>query len=298
MAAVLRVKRRNAEEPLEALVIACKRRKTENIDGADIAASDPVTAVLKFAGTVKNQADNVIECISKTLTKEELKANFKNHVVANVTSKTREQSKQKSQENRYKVVNYFRSLESNDVEELVDKEISVIDVEDSTSAISEETVVIAQDENYVYDLYYTQTGHDMLIDQLVSIHPFQDELVFGSYRDNGIDAEVYDQSEDSNSESNWRNDYPDSDHSENSICEDDMRSAVKRISLRGDSDVSSVDEDFVYALPEDDVDHFGFEYAKYKARINAEMDNDLADAVSGSDSGSEDDEYRQYEDPS
>ncbi|XP_046745425.1 probable RNA polymerase II nuclear localization protein SLC7A6OS [Diprion similis] len=297
MAAVLRVKRRNHEEPLEALVIACKRRKTENIDAAET-ASDPVTAVLKFAGTVKNQADNVIEYISKTLTKEELKANFKHHVVTDVTSKTREQTKQKSQENRFKVVNYFRSLEPSDVEELVNKEISVIDVEDSTFHIPEETAVTTQDENYVYDLYYTQTGDDMLIDQLVSVHPLQEELVFGSYRDNGIDAEVCDQSEDSNSESNWRNDYPDSDHSENSICEEDMRSAVKRISLRDDSEVSSDDEDLVYALAEDDVDRFGFEYAKYKARIKAEMDDDFADAVSGSDSDSENDEYRQYEDPS
>lgn len=63
MAAVLRVKRRNDDEPLEALVIACKRRKTVNPDGQETSKSgtdaeeesSPVTAVLKFAGTIKNQ---------------------------------------------------------------------------------------------------------------------------------------------------------------------------------------------------------------------------------------------------
>lgn len=54
MAAVLRVKRRNDAEPLEALVIACKRRKTENLESEET-VDDSVTAVLKFAGTVKNQ---------------------------------------------------------------------------------------------------------------------------------------------------------------------------------------------------------------------------------------------------
>lgn len=50
MAAVVHVKRRLDEEPLEALILNCKRRKT-----CDNASNDlqQLSAVLKFAGTVK-----------------------------------------------------------------------------------------------------------------------------------------------------------------------------------------------------------------------------------------------------
>lgn len=57
MAAVLRVKRRHEDEPLNALIIACKRRKTaenEEAEKSEEAESVPLT-VFKFAGTVKNQ---------------------------------------------------------------------------------------------------------------------------------------------------------------------------------------------------------------------------------------------------
>lgn len=56
MAAVLRVKRRCDDEPLNALIIACKRRKTdENEQPEDSTASGPLATILKFALTVKNQ---------------------------------------------------------------------------------------------------------------------------------------------------------------------------------------------------------------------------------------------------
>lgn len=44
MAAILRVKRHLQEEPQEAFVIACKRKKTEDV---------PELTVFKFAGTVQ-----------------------------------------------------------------------------------------------------------------------------------------------------------------------------------------------------------------------------------------------------
>ena len=52
MAAVLRVKRKKDEEPLDALLIACKRQKTAQ-EAEKV--SEPLTATFKFAGTVKNQ---------------------------------------------------------------------------------------------------------------------------------------------------------------------------------------------------------------------------------------------------
>jgi hypothetical protein len=56
MAAVVRLKRRSDEPPLERLVLACKRKKSED----DLAATKnniQFTSVFKFAATVKNQVN-------------------------------------------------------------------------------------------------------------------------------------------------------------------------------------------------------------------------------------------------
>jgi hypothetical protein len=56
-AAVVRLKRRSDEEPLEGLVLACKRKKSDDLVAAE--NQIPFTAVLKFAGTVKNQVNTL-----------------------------------------------------------------------------------------------------------------------------------------------------------------------------------------------------------------------------------------------
>lgn len=49
MAAVVRVKRSLDEEPTGALILSCKKRKTEDGHG------ESVKTVFRFAGTVKDQ---------------------------------------------------------------------------------------------------------------------------------------------------------------------------------------------------------------------------------------------------
>lgn len=134
---------------------------------------------------------------------------------------------------------------------------------------------VLQDEVYVYDLYYGQTENELDIDHMVSVHPIDQELVFDTYRNNGH-SEIECESENSNSESNWRNDYPDSDHSEGSIDDDDIREAVMNMRLEEGSDLSSED-DFVYAVSEKDVEAYGYKYAKYKAKIKEELGEDESD---------------------
>jgi hypothetical protein len=56
MAAVVRLKRCSDEEPLEALVLACKRKKTEE-DLATTKNETPFTTILKFAGTVNSRVN-------------------------------------------------------------------------------------------------------------------------------------------------------------------------------------------------------------------------------------------------
>lgn len=51
MAAVVRVKRLLKDEPLDAILLNCKRRKTEETEFSDL----PLAAILKFAGTVDDQ---------------------------------------------------------------------------------------------------------------------------------------------------------------------------------------------------------------------------------------------------
>lgn len=146
---------------------------------------------------------------------------------------------------------------------------------------------VLQDDNYVYDLYYVQSENDMFLDDEVSVHAFEQELVHDSYRDHGYPESECD-SDDSNSESNWRNDYPDSSYSEGSIDEDDIREAVMNMRLEEESDLSEED-DFVYAVDEAVVENFGYKYARYKARMLKELEEDDADADADDDDNDDDD---------
>ncbi|XP_017878535.1 probable RNA polymerase II nuclear localization protein SLC7A6OS isoform X2 [Ceratina calcarata] len=273
MAAILRVKRRYTDEPLNALVISCKRQKTAENEEAETTLLTPVTTVAKFAGTVDKQEDSV-EDIIHNYEKDKLKANFKQHPV-DVLSKARKLTKHASAESRYKVVSFFRSLDNSNHEDTKEKCTTVIDIEDSRSMAEEEST--EKDNNYVYDLYYAQTEDDIYLDDEVLVHPYEQELVFDNYRDESYRVEC--ESEDSNSESNWRNDYPDSDHSERSINEDDMREAIMNMKINQESDLSD-DDDFVYAIDEADVNAYGYSYARYKARLKEELGESEEDSLS------------------
>lgn len=122
--------------------------------------------------------DSITNHISK-LTKEEAKSiATKKRVPTNVTARNREEVKQNSQENRFKIVNCYRaSDESHGVEA---KSITVVDVEsntpaaaavDSTQTLSSSSAALrsststqndaqqsSSDNNFVYDLYLTDTN--------------------------------------------------------------------------------------------------------------------------------------------
>lgn len=61
---------------------------------------------------------------------------------------------------------------------------------------------------------------------ICSVHPLYGELVYESYND---PIEVDDDDEDSNSENNWRNDYPDEE--DESVGDDDMLRAVQNLAI-------------------------------------------------------------------
>lgn len=66
MSAVVRLKRLLDEEPLEAIVLSCKRRKTDNAESEN--KKSDLSTVFKFVGTVTNQVVMIPWCAYLNLT--------------------------------------------------------------------------------------------------------------------------------------------------------------------------------------------------------------------------------------
>lgn len=119
------------------------------------------------------QDDSITNHISK-LTKEEAKSlASKKRVPTNSTVRLREETKQNSQENRFKIVNCYRASDDSHGEEA--KSITVVDVESNALPVKDENVQTATasssstvtstrndaqqpPDNFVYDLYLTDTN--------------------------------------------------------------------------------------------------------------------------------------------
>lgn len=106
------------------------------------------------------QTDDISSHISK-LTKEDLEKTYKKHI-PNLTSKIRQQRKEAAENSRFKVVNFFRSIDNeiNSLEyrpsSIEDKlALTVLDVEAEIQANGEKNAT--DDSDYVYDLYYTNS---------------------------------------------------------------------------------------------------------------------------------------------
>lgn len=247
---VLRVKRRLEDNPQDALVVMCKRIKT---DTDEIAPS-----LFVFRGTVNNQETLQVKQISRN-DERKLKASPN---VEDIIDKLRKEHQDVSTRQRYEVVNCSRGLkESNDE-----------DSEDIFNLVDlQKTNEIEKDVQYAYDLYMSvkQDFDVSMLDNLISIENLESNLIYGSFRDNGRQTpSTDDDSDDSNDENNWRNDYPDSEPS--SIDEEDMIRAMERADIE-DTLSSDTGEDKIYDEPPDilreDVKLYGTDYAKYKAKV-------------------------------
>lgn len=134
------------------------------------------------------------------------------------------------------------------------------------------------------------------------IIPAGADIEFEDYREVGALDDDESSSEDSNAESNWRNEYPDEDEDVESINDSDMIDAVENLNFK-DNDLSSDDgeEGFVYSidseaagfeedLDESDVRRYGEMYARFKARQKKVEDNYNRDLY-GDENDDDDDEY-------
>ncbi|XP_043502135.1 probable RNA polymerase II nuclear localization protein SLC7A6OS [Polistes fuscatus] len=270
MAAFIRVKRRYNEEPSNVLLIACKKTKNIENEGAENASNDePVTAVVKLAGTIKGRDEDAIKRLAKTVKKNELKENFKKHMV-DIKNMLRAQIKNNSIESRYKIVNRHRSMDESNTEES-ENNLTVIDIEDSLSC----SIPVEKDsetiDNFVYDVYYTEHGMITIDDDVLYMQGIEEELVY----DLEENEEPEYSSDDSNSELKWK-DYPDTDQEENGDEDEDeedfLSTGIKRCVLNDDYEGAELDsdssiDDFIYSVDSNDVKLFGYKYARYKARI-------------------------------
>lgn len=267
--AVIRVKRRITDEPFDKFVLNCKRQKIYHDDeiGANATVAeqnDDTKTILKLAATVSAE-DDIKTHLTRLRKGDAEEIVRKVRKPGNVIKKLRAQIKDDTQNSRFKVVNCFRSIENDANEESTEGvsslDITVVDVikEDSGTNVGNEVIggttaaePSSSQDKFVYDLYLVHSGEQPTEIDInnYTIRPF-DDLVYQA-NDETLDDSDFD-SEDSNDEANWRNDYPDTDDDQ-SIGEEDMRRAVEEIKIGSDADnLSSEDEDYNYG---DEPVHF------------------------------------------
>uniref|UniRef100_A0A0A9XNL5 Probable RNA polymerase II nuclear localization protein SLC7A6OS n=1 Tax=Lygus hesperus TaxID=30085 RepID=A0A0A9XNL5_LYGHE len=261
--ALVRVKRRAQDDPIDVLLLACKKFKA--------AEDSPVATVFKFAATVNEQEGDVKALLNQAADAPKVPLKYRQNDVSTITKKLRAENKLFSQNNRLKVVNCFRALDSQlsdgalvEVDET--KPLTVVDIESTPSTreapkgSSNSEIPPTSEEQYVYDLYYSQVGDfdDLLLENVLSAHEVDEKLFFGDGAGSDNDSNVYDDEDDSNDENNWRNEYPDEEEAddESSLGEEDMRLAMgmSNVNINGEpeSDLSSDREDEALIYGTDD----------------------------------------------
>lgn len=273
--AVIRVKRRITDEPFDKFVLNCKRLKTSHgsendsneatvADGAK--QTDDTKTILKLAATVSTE-DDLKEHLTKLRKVEAEEIVRKVRKPDRVINKLREQFKDDAQNQRFKVINCFRSIDDT-VDEVAkgsaQQNITIVDVikedqpqiQPNINQMDATTAAIDPcDSKFVYDLYLVQSGEQPTEIDInnYTIRPF-DDLIYQANDDTLNDSDM--DSEDSNDEAHWRNEYPDTDDGL-SIGEDDMRQAVEDLNFGSDADnLSSSDDDDARDYVDDPVVHF------------------------------------------
>lgn len=242
---VLRVKRRLEENPQDALVLMCKRIKT---DSEEISPS-----LFVFRGTVDSQETTQVKNVLPKIDIKQQKIN-----AAEIIKKMRAERKEVTTENRYKLLNCSRG-----VKEDSNEDSNVYNFIDLQKTDDKEGDVI-----YAYDLYtsYKKEFDVTMIDNIVSV---ETEILLDSYQDPFSSDCECDDDDDSNDENNWRNEYPDSEQS--SIELEDMINAMANVDMEELS--SDEGEEDIYddnCVRKEDVENYGAAYAKYKAKVLAE----------------------------
>ncbi|XP_053676866.1 probable RNA polymerase II nuclear localization protein SLC7A6OS [Anopheles nili] len=287
----------------------------EEDDSNANAATAGTSTILKFAGTF-TQAEGIashIQNIHKNQAKDALSRVHR----PNITSRNRVATKQAAQNNRFKIVNCTRSIANLESEPsdnpvattIVDVERDVCRLEEPTVgetrmpplnvATTTDTVAAAITDgtpnsqqqlpyfeengvNYVYDLYVADTSQNVTpLHYIPDLHDLSvmvcDDPLYSSHRGLDSDDSSDTDTEDSNAENNWRNEYPDEEDA-NSIGEVDMVRAVEDLDLDGERELSS-DEDYVrYDKEDKDSEEEGFAYPRDDGVLYTDDEEDTGDS--------------------
>jgi len=279
MASYLRIKRRLEEEPAEALLLARSSKKFKE-------DSNENPNVFKFFGTIDSK-DGDVQTINRLLEDKKMKS-YRTKSAPNKRKITKPKASYHSG-NRYTVTSTF----SNVNEGASESDLKVYDLVREGESNKNDTIMCngvpmvvetcaaeTKQDVFVYDYYYSEVGtiDDSYLDQLMSVQPVE-------YKYESSESE--EDSEDSNAEGNYKNDYPDTEES----CEDDLdyenlMGATSRINLRDSIELSDDDEDLIY--DDDNTNpHYSTAYAKYKKRVlkelNGETGSDSEDSEEGED---------------
>ncbi|NXT78465.1 S7A6O protein, partial [Zapornia atra] len=275
-AAVLRVKRkRGGPEPAEALLLACKRLRTESGGAQAVERS-----LFKLVATVSSKNDPVQKYVQGAITRDKAAQSLRPSLgsTQRIIQELRSSKQEKRKENRYRVVASHRpnctetvvplsngeastdgdKSDSEATEDSSQKEHSAVDkssdcwgkfqlfdIEQEEESVEDTSVTAAnpqqktnpdvilcnavemirehlsvsedgkkvehheKEEEYVYDIYYTETSAPGWIQNILSVQPYREE--YELVDDDHISGETYEDEDDENDENNWRNDYPDED---------------------------------------------------------------------------------------
>ncbi|GFS66210.1 putative RNA polymerase II nuclear localization protein SLC7A6OS [Trichonephila inaurata madagascariensis] len=248
MSAVLRLKRKACNEPVEGLVVALKKSKFDE-------TSNTNEVFFKFAATLKSETESVKDHIQAVLSKEKVQKSSKwrdpksaaadQKNIRNIYMKLKSEYKAASEKKKMDLLNNRRLIlsETVPIEEVensspenaeVRKLFQLYDIieesEDfkkqgeeveSTITCNDEPLIREKSGDYVYDVYISDVQIDCsFVDNPVSVRPCtmtQDDIYSGD-----SDDEVHEDEDDSNDENNWRNEYPE-DESSDSRSEDGSR---------------------------------------------------------------------------
>lgn len=262
---VIRVKRRITDEPFDKFVLNCKRAKmckssSDDSQQGDDNSSAATRKILKFAATI-NDADDITKHLTKLRKPEAEELAKKVRKPPNVLAKLRQQFKDDTKEQRYKVVNFSRSEHEEGGPESAEAKtaFTVFDViKEEDSIVTAPTLDIsptnfmnrldpeamAKLDKFVYDLYFCENDEEATEinpNDDITIRPFDDLLY--QRTDECLNESDSNCSEDSNEEGNYRNDYPDTD-SDFSVKDNDIRNAVENLAISVDE--TSSDDDYVH----------------------------------------------------
>ncbi|KAK3603834.1 hypothetical protein CHS0354_042841 [Potamilus streckersoni] len=119
MATVIRIKRHRVENPIEALLISCKRRRNQDLNetNKDEEISE-LTSIIKFAGTVNSKELGVSQHVRDAIRKEKLEREYKQHQVlqSDILQLSRQHRRQSTNANRYKVITSHRAINLTDLD--------------------------------------------------------------------------------------------------------------------------------------------------------------------------------------